>query len=326
MTPTPSNSWSGARVVVLGAGGFIGRWVAHALENSGAVVIACARDVEVMKRVAERWASSATLAEVDLKVAGALEALVGDHAPDVVFNLAGYGVDRSERDESTAAAINGALPERIVRAVATCESAWQGSRVVHVGSALEYGISSSDLAEDTEPQPTTLYGRTKLDGTLRLERASRELGVATVTGRLFTVFGAGEHEGRLLPTLLAAASSEETVSLSSGVQKRDFTWVVDVVDALLGLGRVGGIPGRLINVATGVLTPVRTFAERAAEVLGIDSNRLDFGAVDVRAEEMQHQPVATARLRALTGQAVPDRIEHGVRMTRDFLEGADHGR
>ena len=316
------------RALVLGATGFIGRWASRALEEAGAEVVSCGRDPDRLADVASRWGLAGRRARVDLATPDELERLVAGEEPDLVFNLAGYGVDRSERDEALAERINAGLPERLARAVARVPSEWPGARVVHVGSALEYGVSEGDLAEESEPCPTTLYGRTKLDGTLRLAAAARELGLSTVTGRLFTVYGAGEHAGRLLPTLLEAArdTGGAAVPLSEGRQQRDFTWVVDVVGTLLELGRADGEPGRLVNVASGVLTPVRGFVERAASVLGIHPGRLDFGAVDVRAEEMQHRPVATGRLRDLTGSAVPDRIEHGVAATRDFLEGAGHDR
>ena len=77
--------------------------------------------------------------------------------------------------------------------------------MIHVGSALEYGTARGNLNELTAPSPTTLYGRSKLAGTLRVCRAARRRGFRAVTARLFTVYGPGEQPGRLLPSLMAAA-------------------------------------------------------------------------------------------------------------------------
>jgi len=57
----------------------------------------------------------------------------------------------------------------------------------------------------------------------------------------------------------------------------------------------------VVNLATGRLTAVRDFAERAARVLGIAPSLLRFGALPTRGEEMAHDPVNVTRLRQLTG-------------------------
>ena len=59
--------------------------------------------------------------------------------------------------------------------------------------------------------------------------------------------------------------------------------------------------GPAVNLATGRLTSIREFAEIAAGVLSIPPEQLRFGAVPVRAEEMQHDPVNVSRLEAWTG-------------------------
>jgi nucleoside-diphosphate-sugar epimerase len=262
-------------------------------------------------------ATNATVIGADLSSQEAVRDAIAASRPAIVFNLAGYGVDRSERDEKLAGTINSDLPRWIVEALAAPdEHSWDGQRLVHAGSALEYGEISGDLAESSEPNPTTLYGRTKLAGTLAVRRTCEELGVRGITARLFTVYGAGEHPGRLLPTLLEATTHNEPISLSSGAQRRDFTYVEDVAEGLLRLGAVKSArPGEIVNLATGLLTEVKEFATESARVLGIAPQRLHFGALPARAEEMQHDPVSVARLRQLLGWVPATGIADGVRRT-----------
>ena len=81
-----------------------------------------------------------------------------------------------------------------------CEAAARtATRIVHTGSALEYGNIGGNLAEDASPRPDTFYGCTKLQGTLNLVKTCRRSGVRGISVRLFTVYGPGEHETRLLP-------------------------------------------------------------------------------------------------------------------------------
>lgn len=317
------SSWADAYrdrcVMVLGASGFIGRWVCGALLARGAQLVAVARSESAARRALPGGPapSIATCVVADLSDEDAVHAAIRQVQPAVVFNLAGYGVDRAERDEGEAVRINAALPRWIVEAVASSGAAdWPGARVVHAGSALEYGESRGDLREDSAPRPTTLYGRTKLAGTEALAAACRSSGVPGLTARLFTVYGPGEHAGRLLPTLLEARGSEAPIPLSEGRQARDFTYVEDVAEGLLRLGATPGVQaGAVVNLASGRLTEVREFVRQAATVLGLAPARLAFGALPTRPEEMQHQPVANARLRALTGWVPATPIVEGVRRT-----------
>lgn len=75
----------------------------------------------------------------------------------------------------------------------------------------------------------------------------------------------------------------------------------------------------MVNLATGRLTEVREFVVRAARVLGVAPDRLDFGALPTRAEEMQHDPVSIAKLQQLLNWAPRTSIAEGVRLTMSSL-------
>lgn len=320
----PIAHYRGVDVMVLGASGFIGRWVARALTQAGANLRLVVRDEQTARAVFKQYRVDGEIVVADLaEPATALPRLIETTAPRIVFNLLGYGVDRGERDPLTARAINAELPAVLCRLLtATPNSGWQGRRLVHAGSALEYGELRGNLSEQSTPNPTTVYGQTKLLGTEALRRSHDELGFATVVARLFTVYGLGEHEGRLLPSLLAAAHDRRALPLTAGLQERDFTYVEDVAEGLLRLGLVEKTDQCVVNLASGVLTSVRQFAETAAAELGIPLERLEFGAVPTRAEEMTHDPVSTARLQQMTGWKPAIDVRTGITLCRTPLREA----
>lgn len=319
MSAAPADPLAGRRVAVLGATGFIGRAVARALAARGADVCLLARDRAAVERVRLELDGRTDVVACDVGAPAEIEAALDRIRPAVTFNLVGYGVDPLERDETSAELINALFPERLCVALARRrDPAWTGQTLVHVGSALEYGRATGDLAEDTTEAPDTLYGRSKLAGTRALARLCPELGLPALTARLFTVYGPGEHPGRLLPSLLRAAAAGTPLDLTAGEQRRDFTYVEDVADGLLRLALVdpsAAPAGEVVNLATGTLTTVREFAERAGAVLGIPRAHLRFGRIPTRDSEMRHEPVSSARLRALTGWVPPTGIEEGVRRT-----------
>ena len=119
--------------------------------------------------------------------------------------------------------------------------------------------------------------------------------------------------------VMGMAASMGQFLLSAGTQRRDFTYVGDVVEGLLRLGLVDHeYAPRALNVANGELHTVREFVERASDVLAIARERLQFGALETRPEEMQHDAVSTASLHALVGWAPNTSIESGVRQAHAF--------
>ncbi len=310
---------SETRVFVLGASGFIGRWVSRLVCQIGARPCLIVRDSESARRVFSDYEISGEIIEADLLRLDSVGELIAKIRPDAVFNLAGYGVDRSERDEEAAYRINADLVEAICKAMALNPNPdWPGQQIVHVGSALEYGEIGGNLAEDSAPNPTTLYGQSKLMGTNLLSQFCRKLGVKGITARLFTVYGPGEHDGRLFPSLLKAAASGETLPLTVGEQKRDFTYVEDVAEGLLRLAVSELQPGEIVNLATGRLTTVRNFVETAASALNIPENKLQFGLIPTRSEEMQHDNVTVDLLRRTISWIPPTGIAEGIQRTKNF--------
>ncbi|MEP6573594.1 MAG: NAD-dependent epimerase/dehydratase family protein, partial [Gemmatimonadota bacterium] len=281
-------SYAGKSALVLGASGFIGRWIARELSRAGARVTLAVRDPETAGPIFTRWGAAGEIVRADLTDLEAVRQLFRRTRPTITFNLAGYGVDRTERDDALAWQINDALVATVCEGVAeTVDRTWRGLHIVHTGSALEYGAIGGNLNEDAVPNPTTTYGQSKLAGTRTLARGCAAEGLRGVTARLFTVYGPGEHAGRLVPSLIEGAVSGAPFPLSEGLQRRDFTYVEDVVDGLLRLG-VRGIPMEVLNLATGKLATVRDFIEVAARILRIPSANLRFGALPTRPEEMEH--------------------------------------
>lgn len=314
--------YRGVPALVLGGTGFIGAWTVRALQARGAEVTVAVRDPARVGDALGAVAAAVRVRVADLTSAATVDDLVDAARPAVVFNLAGYGVDRSEADPVLMTAINRDLPGRLAaRLAAGAVPRWPGLRLVHAGSALEYGRLDGVLSEARMPRPTTAYGHAKLAGTHAVEACCAASGLRAAVARLFTVYGPGEHSDRLLPSLIRAARSGGRLSLTSGRQRRNFTYVEDVAEGLVRLGAGPAPPGSVVNLAGLRLHSVREFAETAAEVLGLDTARLDFGALPDRDDEMWHGEVDVTRLRALTSWLPSTSLREGIRRSREMSHG-----
>ena len=313
------NIYEGARVAVLGASGFIGRWVARALCRHGADVYLIVRNKPAAEDIFRHYDVTGTICEADLCDFKLLRALFQEIRPSITFNLASYGVDPFETDIEDLELINRRLVKAVCQAIwDTRDPKWPGQQIVHAGSALEYGAISGNLAENSEPNPTTPYGRSKLAGTRSLTWGCAVYQIKGLTARLFTVYGPGEHARRLLPSLIESARTGKPLELTAGKQRRDFTYVEDVAAGLLRLGLAAPSIGGIVNLATGHLTSVREFVEAAAVKLQIPPENLKFGLLATRAEEMDHAEVAVGRLLQWTAWIPTTSIDEGIGKTLEF--------
>lgn len=318
MTTEPQwpDAYRDARVLIFGATGFIGAWLARRVLEYGGTLTVAARSTAAAASLRNWLGAAFDFVECDVRNDERVVETVARVAPHVTFNLAGYGVDRRERDEAEAHRINGRFPGVLAEAVAAAwNSAWHGAALVHAGTQLEYGPLSGKLREDRPPAPDTLYGRSKLEGTQALARAAQQHGLPSFTARLFNVYGPGERPHRLLPSLRRAAERGEPIPLTSGEQRVDFVHVEDVAEGLMRIALASDRPGDIVNLASGRLTSVRRFAELAARLMGMPLDRLQFGALPARAETLRYDAVSIRRLRQLTGWSPPADVEAGIRRT-----------
>jgi UDP-glucose 4-epimerase len=312
-------SYDGIRAAVLGGSGFIGRWVAKLLSDQGADLWIVGRDRSRLNSVSEAYSTTGTKINLDLAKANAFKKLFEEIKPDVTFNLIGYGVSHQERDEKIAWRMNAEFVEELAFTIAAeNKSRWKGMKLVHVGSGFEYGSVQGVITEETRPEPTTIYGRSKLAGTEKLQEISKSTGLPAVTARLFTVYGPGEIPQRLLPSLIRAAKSEEILKLTKGEQRRDFTYVKDVAFGLLKLGLLSEVRGNIVNLATGKLTSVRDFVELARSILAMESTRLLFGAIPYREDEIWQGNVNVDFLKHCIGWIPSYSIQDGIKESVEF--------
>lgn len=145
-----------------------------------------------------------------------------EHA-DVIVNCAAYNaVDAAEEDARTAFLIN----RDSVEGLAQWAKA-QGSRMVHFGTDYVFDGTKGDLyTEDDQPNPLSVYGRSKLEGEEAVLGASERFLVC----RLSWVYGEGTQN--FISKLRQWASGQPVLRLSADEVSVP-TWTGDVVDVVL---------------------------------------------------------------------------------------------
>jgi UDP-glucose 4-epimerase len=191
-------------------------------------------------------------------------------------------------------------------------------RVVYAGSASAYGIPEGETQSETTPvRPLSPYAAAKLAGEVYCEAFTSTYGLETVRLRFFNIFGprqrADSPYSGVIAIFAAALSEGRTPTIfGDGQQTRDFTYVTDVVQALLLAADRPGVSGQVFNVGTGRPTSL-------LDLLAAINRQLGTTVVpryaEARAGDIRHSRADIGKARALLGYEPKVPFEDGLART-----------
>ncbi len=309
-------SSSPERVLLTGAGGFLGTALCARLLADGHHVVAVRRAGTPPRPSASH--AHLEHAEADLADASAVAALVAATRPDACVHLAAAGaVTRSGRLDAELVAVNALSGLHLAHAL----GAVGARRLVSCGSSSEYGPSAEPMRETGPLWPDDAYGAAKAAGAHLTLAAARTAGVESVHLRPFSIYGPGERDTRLVAGLVRALVEGRPTALTGGRQARDFVFVDDVADAFARALSRPDLDGRALNVGSGRQTTVRHLALLAADVVGADRSLLRFGAVPYRDGERFSWRASTDLAAQLLGWRATTALADGLGRTADAVRG-----
>ena len=252
------------RVLVTGAGGFVGRHLTAHLEAEGDTVVPLADGIDVADEAA-------------------VVAAVAEAAPHAVYHLAGWAhVGESWKQPTEAVRVN------VAGTAAVLEGCRQAAvpRILIVGSADAYGAFAPDdlpLREELPLRPVTPYGASKAAAEVVALQAHRSSGAGVVLTRSFNHTGVGQHPSFVVPALARRIVEAAAEPAGSGGTKqrggevrvgnlsaqRDLLDVEDVVRAYRVLS-LRGAAGQAYNVCSGSAVAIEEVARRLAELSGTE--------------------------------------------------------
>lgn len=313
-------SLSGKRVLVTGAGGFIGSHLAERLLELGAVVRAF---VEYNSLGSWGWLD-------DSPVRGELDVVLGDirdpdaiggaiGGVDVVFHLAAliaipysYRAPRSYVETNVSGTLN----------VLDAARKSDVSLVVHTSTSEVYGSARVVPIGEAHPlQAQSPYAASKIAADKLAEAFHLSYGLPVATLRPFNTYGPRQSARAVIPTIITQVLASETVTLGNLAPTRDFTFVRDTAEAFVRVAEAPGAVGRVTNVGSGKEISIADLVERIG---GATGRPVQIARDDTRVRpvgsEVERLCADASQARALFGWEPQITLDDGLSITAEWIE------
>ncbi len=276
------NSIKGKKVLVTGAGGFIGSHLCSKLTKIGADVTAMLHYNSTSSLCNLEFLSNAELKKLNI-IKGNIEDpffmnknLKGF---DIVFHLASLiGIPYSY-----VSPIN-YIRTNVEGAINICEAARAHKfRLVHTSTSETYGTAMYEPINETHPlQGQSPYSASKIAADKVIESYVNSFNINAVTVRPFNVYGPRQSARAIIPTIISQILFNNKIEVGNIEPIRDFTFVSDTVNGFLMAG-INSTIGEVFNLGSGKSISV-------LELIKMCQSKLDKENLDINSNSERVRP------------------------------------
>ena len=309
------SSIKGQRVLVTGAGGFIGSHLVATLVERGANVRGLIRYTSRGDRGALAW--------LDEDVSDAVEIVLGDVRDAESVAAASKGTDVVMH---LAAQI--AIPYSYVNPRDFFETNVLGTfnvaraaldngvgRVVHTSTSEVYGTAQTvPITEDHPLETQSPYAASKLGADKLIDSFHRSFELPATVLRPFNTYGPHQSARAVIPTIITQALAGGVVRLGSLDPRRDMTFVTDTAAGFIAAAESDAALGRTVQLGTGTDHSIGEIVETVGEIVGRE--------LEVELDEQRVRPPDSEVMRLISSPALASELM-GWKPTVDLREGLE---
>ena len=315
-------SFAGQRVLVTGAGGFIGSQVVERLAQQGAKVTALLRYTSRSQLGCLAFLPGALLAQIelargDVRDLDVVRDLVAQN--DVVFHLAALiGIPYSyARPQET-------IDTNIIGTANVLLAARDGDtvrRVILTSTSEVYGTARYVPMDEEHPlQAQSPYAATKIAADALGISFHRSFGLPVVIARPFNAFGPRQSARAVIPAIISQAVSGLPLRLGSLDTTRDFTFVADTAEGFLNVASSDACLGEVVNLGTGRNIAIRDVVRIVGEIVGRELEvNVDQQRLRPQTSEVTRLLADASKAKRLAGWEAQVSIEEGLRRTVTWI-------
>ena len=315
------NHWSRKKVLVTGAGGFIGSHLIERLIDLGADVKGFVRynsrnDWGLLEIIPSQKLDSLQIISGDLQDYDAVFSAVRD--VDVIFHLGSlisipysYIRPRDTIENNILSTLN----------ILTAARDLGVEKVVHTSSSEVYGTALYVPIDEKHPlQGQSPYSASKIGADKIAESfyCSFDLPVATI--RPFNTYGPRQSARAIIPTIITQAIEQEKIKLGSLFPTRDYTFVKDTVNGFISTAESKSSIGEVINIGSNFEISMGDLAQRISSLLNKDIEIMqDSSRVRPLKSEVKRLWCDNAKAKRLLGWEPQVSLDEGLKETIEWI-------
>lgn len=270
------------RILITGASGFVGSNMTRYFVENGYDVHILTRETSNLWRIKDIYGKLSDW-KVDLKDKIKLREVIKKINPEYIIHNAMYGGKPLENDIDKIIEANLKGTINLVEALRDIDY----KVFINTGSSSEYGEKTEKMKETDICNPTTIYGITKLAGTIFCQNEARKYNKNIGTIRLFSIFGNYEDKGKFFPDVILNLLDNKNVELSNPKNVRDFIHIDEVVQMYAKIiSEEIKIQGEIFNCGYGKERTLGEVVEKVRAYLKVEG-KIIFGAKDSREFEVK---------------------------------------
>ncbi|MEZ5063754.1 MAG: SDR family NAD(P)-dependent oxidoreductase [bacterium] len=257
-------SWSGKKVLVTGAGGFIGSHLTEELVAQGASVRAFVRYNSRSDHGQLAFLSADAREKLDVKLGDITDPWSVEDAVqgmDCVFHLAALiAIPYSYVAPASYVAANVSGTVNVLQAARRFGT----PRVVHTSTSETYGTAIYTPIDEEHPmQGQSPYSASKIGADKIAESYYRSFGTPVATIRPFNTYGPRQSARAVIPTIISqVVSGQPELRLGSLTPVRDLNYVKDTVSGFLAIAQSDACLGEVTNIGFGKGITIGDLAKR----------------------------------------------------------------
>ena len=310
------------KVLVTGAGGFIGSHLVERLVRDGHSVRALVRyngrdDRGHLDHLAPEVQQALEVHRGDLKDPEAVRNAVAGR--EWVFHLGALiAIPYSYQNPLDVVQTNVTGTAHVLDA---CRASDALDRVVLTSTSEVYGTARFVPIDETHPlQGQSPYAATKIGSDALGLSYHAAFGLPVAVLRPFNTFGPRQSARAIIPTIYSQALARSTVKLGSLDPRRDLTYVEDTASGFVAIAGCDAAIGKAVNIGRGSDLTIGELAEKIAKLIGKPiAIEADSARVRPAKSEVGRLLAGTALARELFGWEPKFSLEDGLSHTIDWV-------
>jgi NAD dependent epimerase/dehydratase len=312
-------NWSDKKVLVTGAGGFIGSHLTERLVELGAKT-----------RAFVRYSSTGSWGWLDQSARKTdVEVVLGDirdqdtviHAVagvDVIFHLAALiAIPYSYQAPLSYVRTNVEGTLNVLQAAQRAES----GVVVHTSTSEVYGTARTVPIDENHPlQGQSPYSASKIGADKIAESFHLSFGLPVVTVRPFNTYGPRQSARAVIPTIITQALNSSEIRLGNLEPTRDLNYVADTVEGFIKAAETPKAIGETINLGSGREISIRDLAALILKLMNRDIPiALEGARVRPENSEVDRLCADSRKGQSILGWAPKYSLEDGLAATVEWI-------